>query len=517
MFRGLLAKFVMIALPVFIVLNICFLLAYAHYRTEVIRSELAAEVASISYRLGKGVAKAAAERDRATAGSILQTLAGNRSLRCAVVRTPQGEILTGWPFPACEKVETSPLNVKVPLRHAGAAAGSFHLIYDESWVSEAFGKELGYIAAAILFASVVAFLSCPAAHRVTIGRPLGRLIAAIERRKAEGVHEAVDWCSGDELGRVVRVYNAMSRAELEHMAQLTQTTEELRREVEERKRAEAELRAAHDRLMQASKLEAIGTLAAGIAHEINTPLQFISDNLHFIKDSFGDIDGAFAGLEACAAPSREAIGAILEACDHAFLREEMPQAIDQGIEGMTQVARIVQAVKQFSHPGQAEKQELDLPEAVRTALEMTRNRWKMVAEVECDFPEVLPRVEGCPGEIGQVLLNLIVNAAGAIESKGEDGLGGESRGRIRIALAQRADHVEISVADDGPGIPRENLERIFDMFFTTKAPGEGTGQGLALCQSIVMNQHGGTITVESEDGVGATFTVRLPVSLQAAA
>lgn len=512
-FRGLLAKFASIAVPVFLVVNLAFLYGYSQYRLEAIRSELAAEMASLSFRLGKGVSKPLADGDGRTAKSMLQTLAGNRSVRCALLQRADGGLLTAWPFPGCAEIETERRPITVSVQHRGKAIGSLVVSYDESWVREAYGKELGYIGVAIVFASLVAFAASVVAHRVTIGRPLGYLTAAIRCRGRDGCHNLVEWRSGDELGQVVAVYNAMTKIEARRSRQLKQTAEDLRHEVEERKRTEDELRAAHGRLMQASKLEAIGTLAAGVAHEINTPLQYVSNNLAFLKDSFGDLDGAIVEIESAAQPDPKAISAALEEADLTYLREEVPLAIAQGLEGLDQMAKIVQAVKQFSHPEQTEKQELDLPAAVRNAIEVSKNRWKYVATLDCEIEDSLPCVEGYPGSLRQVILNLIVNAAQAIEMRQDEA----HEGRIGVVVRSLADAVEISVADNGVGIPAKHLERIFEMFFTTKSPGQGTGQGLAICQSIIINKHGGQLLVASEEGVGTTFTIRLPAALQVAA
>ena len=318
--------------------------------------------------------------------------------------------------------------------------------------------------------------------------------------------------SRDELGKVVNVYNQMTVTERERLKQLTDTTEELRREFEERKRAEEELRTAQTHLMQASKLEAMGTLAAGIAHEINSPLQYLSSNLLFLKDGFRGFADAFNRVEERQTLEPEDVATIVEEFDLDFLREEVPSAIEQEIQGIDQIAKIVRAVQDFSHPRQVKKQGLNLPEVVSNAVKVLKNHWKDLAEVECDFPPSLPRVEGYPSDIGQVLLNLILNAVHAIEERSDI-----EKGVLRIGIHSLDDHVEISVSDNGIGIPEEHLDRIFDMFFTTKEPGTGTGQGLAICQSIIIKKHDGALLVDSEVDVGSKITIRLPVAMQAAA
>lgn len=512
-FRGLLVKFVSIAVPVFLIVNLAFLYVYSHYRLDAIRSELAAEMATLSFRLAKAVAKPLADSDGRTAKSMLQTLAGNRSVRCALLKKTNGSLLAAWPFPGCANIETANKPVVVPVVHRRQGVGNLVVTYDESWVRETFGKELGYIAAAIVFASLVAFGASVVAHRLTIGRPVGQLIAAIRRRGRDGGHQLVAWRSGDELGQVIAVYNAMTKIEGKRRRQLERTTEDLRHEIEERAKVEADLRAAQGQLMQASKLEAIGTLAAGVAHEINTPLQYVTNNLAFLKDSFDDLDDAIVTIEKAGQPDSAAIGKALEEADLEYLREEVPLAITQGLEGLKQVAKIVQAVKQFSHPEQSEKQEFDLGEAVRNAIEVSKNQWKYVAALDCEIAEGLPTVLGYPGSLRQVVLNLIVNAAQAIEMRRDEA----HEGRIGVVVRESGAGIEISVSDNGVGIPAEHRDRIFEMFFTTKAPGEGTGQGLAICQSIIANKHGGQILIDSEEGVGTTFMVRLPTALQEAA
>lgn len=279
------------------------------------------------------------------------------------------------------------------------------------------------------------------------------------------------------------------------------------RDVSERQRLEVDLR-------HAQKLESVGRLAAGIAHEINTPIQFIGDNVRFL-------DGAFADMGPLYTAYRELLTAVPDAdgltealrkveadaadVDIDFIMAEVPIAISQTLDGITRVANIVRAMKAFGHPGTEEKAKADLNEAIGHTLVVANNEIKYVADVETDLGE-LPLVYCHLGDINQVVLNLVVNAAQAI------GSAGRGRGTIRVRTRLDAAHVVIEVADTGTGVPPEIADRLFDPFFTTKEVGAGTGQGLALVRTLVTDRHGGTITFRTEAGAGTVFTVRLPVS-----
>jgi PAS domain S-box-containing protein len=274
-----------------------------------------------------------------------------------------------------------------------------------------------------------------------------------------------------------------------------------------------------NQLRSAQKMEAIGQLAAGISHEINTPIQYVGDNVSFMKDSWGKVakvlaaaqklrDEAEQGLVSPAAiadfdaQSREA--------EVEYLAEEMPHAIDQALDGVHRVAKIVGAMKQFSHPGSREKQLVDLNKALETTVTVSRNEWKYVAEMRTRFDPNLPFVPCLAGEINQVFLNLIVNAAHAIGDTARHNPG--KTGTITIATRQDGDDVEVGITDTGTGIPEHIRDRVFDPFFTTKEVGKGTGQGLMLAHTLVVKKHGGRIWFESETGKGTTFFVRLPLS-----
>ena len=274
-----------------------------------------------------------------------------------------------------------------------------------------------------------------------------------------------------------------------------------------------ELEAANDQLARASRLEAIGQLAAGVAHEINTPMQYVGDNLTFLEKAFQRLDlvtSRLPGLgEGDVQERLEKVEALLEEAGRYkldMLRARIPRAIDQSLEGVANVTRIVRAMKDFSHPGAEDKVLFDLNASVETTLTVCRNEWKYVAELETRLEPDLPLVRGLPGEVNQVILNLVVNAAHAIGDHHPGGMG-----HIVITTAREGEHVVLTVADDGGGIPPHVLSRIFEPFFTTKEVGRGTGQGLAIAHQVVVTRHGGDIRVESAVGEGTTFTVMLPI------
>ncbi|OHB81362.1 MAG: hypothetical protein A2V98_02115 [Planctomycetes bacterium RBG_16_64_12] len=287
---------------------------------------------------------------------------------------------------------------------------------------------------------------------------------------------------------------------------------ELRAELIQRERMEMEL-------AQAQKLEAIGQLAAGIAHEINTPSQYIADNTRFLKeafDGFNKLLGTFGRLleasknMAVTDDLLREVEAAVRRADVDYLIEEIPKAIQQSLEGMDRVVTIVRAMREFSHPGSEQKQATDLNRAIQNTLTVSRNEWKYVADVVTDFDPNLPLVWCLPSDFNRVILNLVVNAAQAIADVVGDS--SQRKGTITVRTDSEGDWAKIRIEDTGTGIPEEIRSKVFDHFFTTKDVGKGTGQGLTIAQSIVVEKHGGTITFETEVGKGTAFLIRLPIA-----
>ena len=278
-----------------------------------------------------------------------------------------------------------------------------------------------------------------------------------------------------------------------------------------------ERRLLREQLLQAQKLESVGQLAAGIAHEINTPVQYIGDNVRFLQDTFGELAAlnvAYARLLAAVRSTEvtpqmlEEISLTVEKADVDYLLEEIPKAIEQTLEGISRVSSLVSAMKEFSHPGTGEKVPLDLNHAIESTITVARNEWKYVADMKAELDPALPLVSCFPGEFNQVVLNLIVNAAHAIADVTASG--GPEKGLITIRTRSVPGWVEVRIQDTGGGIPEKARARIFDPFFTTKEIGKGTGQGLAIARSVVVDKHQGTIDFETEEGHGTSFIIRLP-------
>jgi signal transduction histidine kinase len=332
---------------------------------------------------------------------------------------------------------------------------------------------------------------------------LAVFISEISRRRFSTIREM--------LGR-----SDEQRTELEEAYGWLQVShEKLTAEINARLQMEAELR-------QAQKLESVGRLASGVAHEINTPVQFVSDSVHFLREAAGDILKVIEKLLTVqrsvldGAPSMEAAIAATaeqEAADLPYLLINVPKAFARSLEGLSRVTAIVRAMKEFAHPGASEMALVDLNQAIESTLIIAGSEYKYVAELETDFGE-LPPVMALAGEFNQAILNIVVNAAHSVADVVK-ATGG--KGRITVRTRREGDQAVISVADTGAGIPEEIRDRIFDPFFTTKEVGRGTGQGLAIARSVVVEKHKGELTLTTEIGKGTTFFIRLPISGQARA
>ncbi len=303
----------------------------------------------------------------------------------------------------------------------------------------------------------------------------------------------------EEVLARVATHTALYRARRE----LEAREDSLRSNLVALEEAHRQMKEMGSQLLQSEKLASIGQLAAGVAHEINNPIGFVNSNLNSLKDyveTLLQLLDEYSALESdAAAEKRQHIETLKHKADLNFLRQDIGELIDESIEGTARVRRIVQDLRDFSHPGDAEWRKTDLRQALESTLNVARNEIKYKADIIRDYVE-LPPVECLASQINQVLLNLLVNAAQAIQGKGH------------ITLRTRCEDgwVSIAVADTGCGIPEQHLEKIFDPFFTTKPVGKGTGLGLSMSYGIVA-KHGGRIDVESELGKGTTITIMLPV------
>jgi PAS domain S-box-containing protein len=268
----------------------------------------------------------------------------------------------------------------------------------------------------------------------------------------------------------------------------------------------------------AQKLESIGRLAAGVAHEINTPIQYTADNLDFIQrscDSMEQVLGVYRRLVAVCEAGEPAGGPISELREITrksrvdYLWGQTPNAIREAAEGTRRIAEIVRAMHEFAHPGAGDMAPTDVNRLIESTVMVSRNRWKDAAELKVALDPALPPVACVAGELSQVFLNLIVNAADAVIDTVNGNRG--QKGTIRITSKRDGEFVEVRVSDSGIGIPAAIQPKIFDPFFTTKDIGRGSGQGLAIAHAIVVQKHHGHIDFETAVGAGTTFIVRLPI------
>lgn len=319
------------------------------------------------------------------------------------------------------------------------------------------------------------------------------------------LHKNGDWRSFEGRAAII-----------EHASSNRETALLISRDITSRKQAELDRASMEVQLRQAQKLEAVGQLAAGIAHEINTPTQYISDNVRFLEEAFSSLcemlkreGGLLSQATQDTALTGGAAGLLdqIQREDLEYLLEEVPNALQQSQEGLARVTSIVKAMKVFSHPGTEGRVAMDLNQAVESTCVVARNEWKYVANLETDLDDELPKIVCFPGEVNQMILNLVINAAHAIEAANN---GPTSMGLIRISTRCKGDWAVLEVSDTGTGIPAKIRDQIFVPFFTTKPVGKGTGQGLSIVHSVA-SKHGGTVGFDTEEGKGTTFTVRLPL------
>lgn len=267
-------------------------------------------------------------------------------------------------------------------------------------------------------------------------------------------------------------------------------------------------------LSLSQKMESMGQLAAGIAHEINTPLQYVGDNVRFLDNAFYSLTEYLNKIKTLILNTnmpelKEELSQKEKELDLEYLLDEIPSALEQTHIGIQRVSQIILAMRDFAHPGIKAKSYYNINHSIEVTANICRNKWKYIADLKMELDPNLPSAFCSLDEINQVILNMILNSVDAIEEKTDRNP--DEKGLIKITTRQIDDEIEITISDTGIGIPQENIKRIFDPFFTTKQVGKGTGQGLSICYNIIVKKHNGKIFVESNYGEGTTFIIRLPI------
>ena len=344
--------------------------------------------------------------------------------------------------------------------------------------------------AVVLYFGITAFL----AWRTY--RSLAQPIQALENATGNSLDEGKPFILAETGPAEIRSLTRRLRVLVHGLEeQVTQRTHALRTKAHQLEEEMMQRKHLETQLVHAQKLEAVGQLAAGIAHEINSPSQFVNDNVMFLKDAVNELLAAVSGE-----------GEIPDAQEIEFLRENAPGSVEQALQGMERITTIVKSMKNFAYRDAAsEKRPQNLNQAIEATAVVATNEWKYHAELKTDLDSNLPFVPCNIGEINQVVLNLIVNAAHAIrDSELKDG-----KGLILVSTRQYDQYVVITIQDNGGGIPEHVQGKIFEPFFTTKEVGVGTGQGLAIAHNVITKSHGGHIWFETEQGKGTTFFIRL--------
>tara|TARA_Y100000588_G_scaffold436_1_gene536 strand:- start:1088 stop:2920 length:1833 start_codon:yes stop_codon:yes gene_type:complete len=335
-----------------------------------------------------------------------------------------------------------------------------------------------------------------------VAHPIHLLAVAAARSLDEGKPFEMKETGPEEVRSLTRRLGSLVQGLEDRVLQRTEELHtkavQLEKEINQRRELETQL-------VFAQKMEAVGQLAAGIAHEVNTPSQYVCDNLRFLQDAVSDLLVAVAPENSEGEQPEKPDAEELE-----FLSENAPEAVDQALQGMERITSIVKSMKNFAYrDANSEKKPQDLNQAIQATIVVATNEWKYHAELQTDLDPNLPFVPCNIGEINQVVLNLIVNAAHAIRDANPDGV----KGLIQLATKQYEDFVVITIKDNGGGIPEEVQTRVFEPFFTTKDVGVGTGQGLAIAHNVITKSHTGHLWFETELGTGTTFFIRLPLQV----
>jgi signal transduction histidine kinase len=504
--------------------------AFATYDLVVLRDSMKKDLTTQAEIIASNINAALSFGDQKAAEELLSGLRAKPNIVAAYVYSSDGTLFAayrrngarnGFPVPQlrAEEIRLEPgrLLKLQPIPGPGGTIGSLYLESDLREMRVRI-RRFSTILGVIPLVALLAALGLSLKLQNVISAPIlslaqaARSVSANRDYTVRAVKE-----NEDELGNLVDDFNHMLEQIQRQDSELKQYRDHLQEEVTART---AELMAAEVELRHAQKLESVGRLASGIAHEINTPIQFIGDNTRFLQDTFTALQTllekyrAVVGAAAAGTVSPSLLEEVHQAREEAdveFLMEETPKSLAQTLEGVDRVATIVRAMKEFAHVDRKEKSATDINKALLSTLTVARNELKYVADVETELGD-LPLVVCNISDLNQVFLNLLVNAAHAI---GDMVKGSGKKGRIRVRTSLEKDDVLISIADTGSGIPEDIRDKIFDPFFTTKEIGRGTGQGLAIARSVVVERHGGTLTFASEVGKGTTFYVRLPLGEEA--